>query len=427
MLTPRFSRSTMVLWQRGAAMVRRLHFILDGAAVQVRHQQRVGVAIDATMGFGRQIMRGIMQYANLSRRWLLLEEFRSIDTDFSTWPRCDGAIVAFGDPRKVHQLKKSCRHLVCCSGAADPAAVDIVRVESHAIGALAANHLLDCRLVHFGYYGSHGLRYSQDRIAGFREALARRQLTCAESPVTYAFKGRVGRGPQSHWPKLIAWVKSLPKPVGILAVDDMAAHDLAAACLESNIPIPEQVALVGVNNDDLLCESAWPPLSSVNADYQRAGFFAAQLLDELMSSKKPLASKKLIELPPAGVVVRASTDSLAVDDPMLASAIRFIREHACDPCSVSDILREVPVGRRWLERQFTLKLGRTPYDEILHARMETARRLLLRPEIKMLEVAERCGFSSIQSFSRAFHQHTTETPGRFRRVRTVGGLAATPK
>jgi LacI family transcriptional regulator len=402
--------------------------VFGGAGVQVREKKRVGVAIDATMGFGRQIMRGVMQYANLERRWHLLEEFRSTDTNFSRWPpppKCDGAIVAFGDPAKVQQLKRSCKHLVCCSGAADPEAVHVVRVESRGIGALAANHLLDCRLVHFGYYGSPGMRYSQERLAGFCEVLARRQLTCSESPVTYAFEGHVGPGPQSHWPKLISWVRSLPKPVGILATDDMAAHDLAAACLEANILIPEQVAVVGVNNDDLLCESAWPPLSSVNADYQRAGFSAAQLLDELMSGHRSSTKKALIELPPAGVVVRASTDSLAVDDPMVATAIRFIREHACDPCSVSDILREIPVGRRWLERQFALKLGRTPYDEILHARMETARRLLLRPEIKMNEVAERCGFSSVQSFSRAFQQHTGETPGRFRRVRTRprGGLA----
>jgi LacI family transcriptional regulator len=282
---------------------------------------------------------------------------------------------------------------------------------------------MDCRLINFGYYGTPGQRHSDQRLAGFRETLAARKLTCAEAPVRYFFKGRVGLGPQSHWPDLIAWVRTLPKPVGILAIDDMAAHDLAAACLESDVLIPEQVSVVGVNNDDLLCDSAWPPLSSVNADYQRAGFIAAQLLDELMSGAKPAASRTLIELPPAGVVIRASTDSLAVDDPEVATAVRFIREHACDPCSVADVLREVPVGRRWLERQFVLKLGRTPYDEIIHTRMETARRLLLRPEIKMIEVAERCGFSSVQSFSRAFHQQTSENPGKFRRIRMVRGLS----
>jgi LacI family transcriptional regulator len=107
---------------------------------------------------------------------------------------------------------------------------------------------------------------------------------------------------------------------------------------------------------------------------------------------------------------------LAVDDPQVADAIRFIREHACDPCSVDDVLREVPVGRRWLERQFVKRLGRTPRDEILRVQMDAAKRLLLQPALTLPEIAERCGFSSGPTFGRAFLRAMGTTPATYRRA-----------
>jgi LacI family transcriptional regulator len=225
------------------------------------------------------------------------------------------------------------------------------------------------------------------------------------------------KGWQAHWPALIKWLKSLPRPVGIFCIDDTASHDLAAACLDAEISVPDEVAIIGVNNDDLLCEGAWPPLSSVQTDYQRIGHTAARLLDVLIGGGKITTDKRLTMLPPIGVAGRASTDVLAVDEPQLAAAVRFIREHACDPCSVSHVLAEVPVGRRWLERQFIQKLGRTPHDEINHVRMETAQKLLLHRETTITQVAERCGFSTVQSFNRAFQQTAHESPAAFRRAR----------
>jgi hypothetical protein len=163
-----------------------------------------------------------------------------------------------------------------------------------------------------------------------------------------------------HRPQLIKWLRELPKPIGILAADDAVAHDLAASCLDAGIGVPEHVAIVGINNDDLLCESAWPPLSSVEADYSRMGYLAARHLDQLLSGQKLARKDRYVLLPPLGVVQRQSTDVLAVNDPDIAEAIRFIREHACEPCSVPDVLKHVPVGRRWLERQFASTLGPNP-------------------------------------------------------------------
>jgi LacI family transcriptional regulator len=277
---------------------------------------------------------------------------------------------------------------------------------------------MNCRLERFAFYGTHSGTVGGKRHAGFCAALEPRGYGCDVSGVAWP----TGSSwlTHDHWPELIAWVRGLPKPVGIMAADDTVAHDLAAACVKADIPVPEQVAIIGVNNDDLLCEAAWPPLSSVEADYSRMGYFAAKLLDRLLAGEELAAGERLVLLPPLGVVQRQSTSVLAVDDPSLADALRFIRDHACDPCSVEDVLREVPVGRRWLERQFTTHFGRTPHDEITRVRIDTARRLLLQPDLGLPDVAERCGYSAIQNFTRTFRQMTGTTPGAYRRLALRG-------
>jgi LacI family transcriptional regulator len=201
----------------------------------------------------------------------------------------------------------------------------------------------------------------------------------------------------------------------MLALDDTNAHDLAEACLEANIGVPDHVAIVGVNDDDLLCDSAWPPLSSVNADYSRMGFTAAKLLDGLLAGNALAGAERLVLLPPLGVVQRQSTSVLAVADENLVEAIRFIREHACEPCTVDDVLYKVPVGRRWLERAFATHLGRTPKEEITRVRIETARRFLGQTDLPILEIATRCGYQELKSFYTAFGNVTGTTPAAYRR------------
>lgn len=352
-------------------------------------------------------MRGVMRYANLQRRWLIHEEFRAMSAPPKAWPRCDGAIAGGTSSAAFRHIRKRSRHVVHCSSSGDPDQTPVVCLDDVAAGELAANHLMDCRLEHFGFIGWGSPPTSANRARGFVEALGRRGFSCNICSVDW-------RRPQ--WQRLIQWVRDLPKPVGIMAVDDTTAHDLAAACLEANLAVPDRVAIIGVNNDDLLCESAWPPLSSVEGDFSRIGYSAARILDRLLEGQTLRPEERLIRLPPLGVVPRLSTDVLAVDEPNVADAVRYIREHACNPCTVGDVLRHVPVARRWLERQFVQKLGRTPHDEIMRVRMESARRLLLQANLSIPDVAERCGFSAVSNFGRAFAQAYANTPGAFRRA-----------
>jgi LacI family transcriptional regulator len=379
----------------------------------------VAIAVDSFTTYGRAIIRGIMRYANLQRTWLIHEEFRPVYSAVKNWPRSDGTIAAGVTTETAVVLRRKTKHIVMCSGSADPKKSPVVCLDDIAAGAMAANHLLDCRLEHFGYYGPTDTATPINRIAGFRQVLNARGFDCSISP-TY-WETDAGRIRHRHWPAVIKWLKELPKPAGILTFDDYSAFDLAAVALGGGIDVPDDVAIIGVNNDDLLCESAWPQLSSIEADWSRMGFAAAKILDGMMTGRQPFVSPTKISLPPLGVVKRLSTDVLAVDDPNLSDAVRFIREHACDPCTVQDVLRQVPVSRRNLERQFVSKLGRTPHDEIMHVRMESAKRLLQRLDLSLPDVAYKCGFSAASNFSRAFVQTQGMTPAAFRRSATLRG------
>jgi LacI family transcriptional regulator len=228
---------------------------------------------------------------------------------------------------------------------------------------------------------------------------------------------------RSHTPAsdLAAWLQSLPKPIGIFAPDDQTARDLAVACRQLGLQVPDEIAIVGANNDDLLCESAWPPLSSVEIDFARIGYLAARQLDRLLSAQSIEADDRKIRLPPRGVARRQITDLLAVDDPDVARAVAFIRANACGPFTVSDLLREVPLVRRTLERRFMEKLGRTPYEEITRVRMDMAQRLLRETEETLPRIAERCGFCTPQALNYVFRKVVGNTPAAYRRLHRGSG------
>ena len=393
--------------------------------IELRHSQNnaahparplVSVVVDGISSYGRAILRGVLRYANLKRRWQLHEAlWRSSESPLGRWRASDGAILAGVEPAIFHRVRRRCKHVFFCSAGADPKLAHIVGLNDKAAGAMAADHLMNCRLERFAFYGLRpGQSVAHYRLEGFREALAARGHVCLESPVQRPSGAQWVT--HAHRPQLMKWLRELPKPIGIMAFDDACAHDLAAACLDADIGVPEHVAIIGVNNDDLLCESAWPPLSSIEVDFSRMGYVAARHLDKLLTGAVSSDEPRLFTLlPPLGVVQRQSTSVLAVDDANLANAVRYIREHACDPCNVPSVLREVPVGRRWLERQFLNKLGRSPHDEITRVRVDTARRLLLQPEMSMPEIAERCGFSAVQNLTRTFRQIMQTTPAAYRR------------
>ena len=216
---------------------------------------------------------------------------------------------------------------------------------------------------------------------------------------------------------IASWLRSLPKPVAVFACYDFRGQQVLDACRRAGFAVPDEVAVLGVDNDELLCALSPPPLSSVILNPRRSGWLAAEALDLMMRGQRVPA---VTHVPPLGVATRQSTDTTAVDDVQVANAVRFIRERACSGIDVSDVLRACPMSRRALEQRMKAILGRTPHAEILRVQIARARQLLAATSLSLPEVAEKCGFRHAEYLSVAFKRETGVAPSEYRRERGSG-------
>jgi LacI family transcriptional regulator len=197
-----------------------------------------------------------------------------------------------------------------------------------------------------------------------------------------------------------------------MACYDIRGREVLDVCRQLGISVPDEVALIGVDNDELICDLAEPPLSSAIPDTRRAGYEAARLLDRLMAGESELPLAHLI--PPLGIAVRGPTDVLASDDADVSEAVRFIRAHASEGINVEDVLRAVPLSRRVLESRFEKQLGRTPHEEITRVQIERVKELLAATDLPLAEVAHRAGYKHVEYMSVAFKRDTGLAPSRYR-------------
>ncbi|MFI4876991.1 MAG: substrate-binding domain-containing protein, partial [Blastopirellula sp. JB062] len=213
--------------------------------------------------------------------------------------------------------------------------------------------------------------------------------------------------------RMAAWIEKLPKPIGLMACYDIKGQQILDICRELEIAVPEQVAVIGVDNDRLLCDLCDPPLSSVIPDTRTTGYEAASLLDRQMDGER--LSGEGIFVPPLGIATRQSTDVTATDDPIIAKAMQFIREHACDGINVHDVLSVVPLSRRVLEYRFKEAAGKTPHEALVSVRLDRVRQLLRETQLSMADIADRTGFEHVEYMSVAFRKKTGMSPSEYRR------------
>jgi LacI family transcriptional regulator len=229
----------------------------------------------------------------------------------------------------------------------------------------------------------------------------------------------VGGGPTQAWQNahdhelLARWLKQLPTPAGVLAFSDHTAFDIIEVALATGLRVPDDLAVVGINNELLRCEFCEAPISSIDRDGRRLGMEAAALLDRMIQGRD-VPDQVLV--PPAGVVVRASSDVLAIDDADVVRALRIIRAEACDELTVESILDRVPISRSSLERRFRKAIGRSPHEEMRRVRLARAKELLLATTMNLAQIAVRSGFSSPSYLSKAFSDAFGLPPSDYRRA-----------
>lgn len=302
--------------------------------------------------------------------------------------------------------------------------VPSVLPDNRAIGCLAAQHLIDRGFRSLAFYGVRDWALSDLRLQGFVETAAAHGVPVERQLVTRPALRKNERTPVR--PQLESWIDSLHKPMGIFACSDLMARPLLGACQNLGISVPEQVAVVGVDDDEVVCETARPSLSSVDTNAYRIGYEAAAMLTRLIDEDARRTSRRWHRtarsraevrlIAPPGVTIRQSSDTLAVPDSRVATALRYIRSQIDRPISVMDVVEHVGSKRRWLERRFQRVIGRSPHDEIRRVRIERAQRMLSTTNLSLEAIALRCGFAQSSRLTEAFRQQVGCTPSDYRRM-----------
>jgi LacI family transcriptional regulator len=373
----------------------------------------VALIVETSIHYGRQVLRGVTSYLQSHRPWSVFLEQRELWTSPPTWLRSwrgDGIICRKTTPQLAAAMRKAGVPLVDLSDATPPLKVPRIESDHRAMGALAADHLLERGFTRLAFCGFSGLAWSIGRREGFIARLAQRGHSCAlwDSPWT----GPRARVWEREQDQITHWLQSLPRPTGIFVCSDMRGQHVLDACQRIDLAVPEEAAVIGVDNDAVLCNLCHPPLSSVIPNAERVGYEAAALLDRLMSGEKPPTEPLLIA--PTGVQTRQSTDVLAIDDPAVASVVRFIRERACQGCSMKEVERHSSLSRSLLERQFRRYLGRSPQAEIRAVQLKKVKQLLAESDLSLQKIAALAGYSHPEYMSVVFKRETGHTPGEYR-------------
>ncbi|WP_404305944.1 AraC family transcriptional regulator [Neorhodopirellula lusitana] len=373
----------------------------------------VGILVETEDTWGRNIVESVCRFGQ-KEKWTLLIGPRNEQGQLSL-PRVwggDGVIAAFRQPSTVQQLKQLQVPVVDVSSTLKKKDwFARVETDDRARAKMAVEHLVSRGIQHFACYAPSIGRYSDLRATEFKACVESAGYQCA----MYTLDGQSEGGWLTNYAKAGQWLAKLPRPLGVFAGDPYPARQLIEICALDGIRIPDDVAILSGDDDELLCNVATPQISSIELASHRIGETAAKLLKRLMSGAQ--VSLHTRSIPPLRIRARQSTNLLAIDDPELVRMLRTIREHAKDGISVAEVANACCVSRRTLEQKFKEQLGRTPGEEIRRTKFENVRRLLLDTDKSIESIAYDSGFASGASLSQAFQKYFNETPGEYRRSR----------
>ncbi|MAT68361.1 MAG: hypothetical protein CMJ58_02440 [Planctomycetaceae bacterium] len=368
-------------------------------------------------GHQEVLIEGVLDYAAEHQLdWSFVAALESPQLsvqDLGRWSG-DGILAAIRTPDEAACAKGLGIPTVCVtSSLADPGVPACV-VDNRAIGRMAADHLVSKGFRSFVYYGLAGVHYSDERQAGFEELLE----AAGYEHDAFLDKPALG-GPDGDWlhrhGALTEWLKGRSGSLGLFAVSDYRARAALEACQAAGLRVPEDVAVVGTDNEELVCSHVRPTLSSVARNDRQRGYQAAQLLHKLMLGEE---APSLVTIPPMQVIERESTQTFAVSDPRLRDAMEFLHQNLGDPeMTIDDMAKHANVSRRWLEYAFRDSLRETPYQYLRRQRLARARWLLgEKPHQKIQRIALAAGFASAKQMAITFKQEVGMSPRDYRRT-----------
>ncbi len=348
-----------------------------------------------SLEIGRSILQGINAYRPARGRWRVIPVelgfVKSID-----WQGNSGMIGFFSSGLRLDPVPWDRVPTINTSGRLPQLPIPSVYTDNRAIGCLAAEHLLELGIASLAYVGLPPAHFSHERIASFVE--------------TVESVGLAAVSLNAHL--LESCLRAARKPLGVFAVSDTVAVNVIAACARLGIAVPEEVAVIGVDNDPLVSGTSPVPISSVDPNGLQVGYTAARMLEELIESR---SVPRLTLVPPLGITRRESSDIVVVGDAALGHALRYIRNHATDRLQVDDICEGIKVSRRTLESRFRKRFNRSLHDEIVRVRIENAKHLLCATDMPIAEICVRSGFRYQNRFNITFKAALGVTPLEYRR------------
>jgi LacI family transcriptional regulator len=388
---------------------------------------KVAVLYPVSVPWFAQCVDGIRQYAHGAGGWLFFCSPPTLSgagesaltlRSMRDW-NGDAMIVVSNDERELRAVRRMGIPVVNLGGGlAKSYGVPRVMVNHYQAGRLAADHLLSRGLAHLAFFGWSNLWYSQQRRFGFRSRAAESGVTCSD--FLRASYGRANLSWAERVAEVSKWLRSLLLPVGIFAVQDYRAQFLMEACQEAGLRIPEDVAVIGMDNDTTICEHTEPTLTSIARNSERVGWAAAELLDRMMHGEPPPAEDLLVE--PEGIALRQSTERLYCADPVVQRALDYMRENLKAQFKIEAIAEHAAVSKRTLETRFREKLRCSPHEFLTKLRVERAQVLMqMSPKRTIEQTAKECGFGTVPAFHAAFRRLTGQSPGRFRKKHLAKG------
>jgi LacI family transcriptional regulator, galactose operon repressor len=375
--------------------------------------------IEKSREYGRGLLRGIARYSNLHGPWGFYrpprfyrkkEGAKEIELPrMNDWAP-DGIIMR--DLIKIEAIADLDLPIIIAYATNERTfSYPVIMSDCSAMGEIAAEYLHGRGLQQFAYCGFDDMPWSRDRHESFQQKIAEAgfEIHSYKPP-----KSRIKRLWQNEQKFMADWLKSLPKPIGLMACNDDRGQDVLHACKIAGLDVPDDIAVLGVDNDELICNLSEPPLTSIALNTEKAGYEAAELLDKLMSGKEKMANQTIM-VRPTHVVTRRSTEILAIEDREVIRAVRYIRQYAKKAIQVTDVVDVTNLSRRVLEKRFSRVLGRSILKEIRHSRVNQIAKMLVETNQSILQIALSSGFSDANHISRYFQQEKGISPIAYRK------------
>lgn len=375
--------------------------------------------VDASRAYGRGICRGAAAFADTREDWLILPHERP---ELREWPeslrriRVDGIIAYIPNQKLYDRIAALGVPTVDVHGRCRGKAIPVIESDAQAMVGLALEFFLRSGFQELAYCGYPSVFFSDQRQESFLQqtaGLGKRTHVYAPASSTRAGEDlyQFEKGAVAREAALSKWLRGLPKPVAVLACNDICGQQVMYACREADIRIPEEVCVLGIDNDEIICRVCRPTLSSIEPDVERIGYLAASLIAAQLDGQPVEPS---FQIPPRGVVERGSTDTIVASHPAVVRAARMIRDEDQATLSVELICEKMELSRSTLDRLFLTHLGRSLAGEIVRLRLQRSQNLLRHSDLPLAQIATQCGFGSATYFCRFFKRLTGQTPDAFR-------------